>query len=110
MARLFRPHAAAPAPLVPPGNVREPRHLIERGLIVTRGPTPQIDLPPQGPATGALAAEGLTPAEAERRHIRAVPEQTGWRVRGRRGAVQRPGLKPSTLEYRMTKPGIRRRG
>ena len=39
----------------------------------------------------------------------AVLEQTGWRVSGRHGAAELLGLKPTTLEYRMTKLGIHRR-
>ena len=34
---------------------------------------------------------------------------TGWRVRGKNGAAEILGLKPSTLESRMAKLGIRRR-
>jgi DNA-binding NtrC family response regulator len=93
-----------------PGNVRELRNVIERAMIVTRGPVLQIDLPPHGPAAGPPAAEGLTLAEVERRHIVAVLEQTEWRVSGRGGAAERLGLKATTLEYRMTKLGIHRRG
>jgi DNA-binding NtrC family response regulator len=93
-----------------PGNVRELRNVVERAMIVARGPVLQIDPPPPGPATGVPAAEGLTLAEVERRHILVVLEQTGWRVSGRRGAAERLGLKPTTLEYRMTKLGIRRGG
>ena len=47
-------------------------------------------------------------AEVERDHIRSVLENAGWRVRGHGGAAELLGLKPSTLEGRMTKLEIRR--
>ena len=34
---------------------------------------------------------------------------TGWRIRGKNGAAEILGLKPTTLESRMAKLGIRRR-
>ena len=58
-------------------------------------------------ATGA-AAEDMTLATVERRHIRSVLERTGWRVSGRHGAAEVLGLKPTTLESRMAKLGIKR--
>lgn len=44
----------------------------------------------------------------EREHIQAVLEQTGWRIRGPFAAAETLGLKPTTLESRMKKLGIRR--
>jgi len=35
-------------------------------------------------------------------------EETGWRVSGKAGAAEILGLKPTTLEARMKKLGIRR--
>jgi transcriptional regulator with GAF, ATPase, and Fis domain len=58
-------------------------------------------------ATGAVP-EDLTLAAVERRHIRAVLVRTGWRVSGRHGAAEILGLKPTTLESRMAKLGIKR--
>jgi hypothetical protein len=37
-----------------------------------------------------------------------VLELTGWRIRGGDGAAEILGLKPSTLEFRVVKLGIRR--
>jgi formate hydrogenlyase transcriptional activator len=39
-----------------------------------------------------------------------VLEGTGWRVSGERGAARLLGMKPTTLEARMKKLGIARRG
>jgi len=89
-----------------PGNVRELRNVIERGMILTTGPEFQAPLP-QPPA--AAAEDGsLALADVERAHILSVLELTGWRVSGTGGAAERLGLKPTTLNARMAKLGIRR--
>jgi len=46
--------------------------------------------------------------EVERRHVLQVLERTGWRVSGSMGAAEILDLKPTTLEARMKKLGIRR--
>ena len=87
-----------------PGNVRELRNAIERAVIIASGPHLVVD-PPQS-ASGA--AETGTLAQREARHIRAVLDASGWRIRGAGGAAERLGMKPTTLESRMAKLGIRR--
>jgi transcriptional regulator with GAF, ATPase, and Fis domain len=37
-----------------------------------------------------------------------VLHRTGWRIRGRNGAAELLGLKPTTLEARMARLGITR--
>ncbi|QQO56866.1 MAG: sigma 54-interacting transcriptional regulator [Thiohalocapsa sp. PB-PSB1] len=91
-----------------PGNVRELRNLIERALILSDGPTLRIDLPgPASPPTPEEAADERLEA-IERAHIRAILARTGWRIRGERGAAAILGLKPTTLEYRIKKLGLKR--
>jgi transcriptional regulator with GAF, ATPase, and Fis domain len=46
--------------------------------------------------------------EMERQHILEVLELTRWRVSGDRGAAKILGMKPTTLESRMERLGIRR--
>jgi len=46
--------------------------------------------------------------DVEIAHMRSVLDDCGWRIRGTGGAAERLGLKPSTLETRMAKLGIRR--
>jgi PAS domain S-box-containing protein len=109
-----------------PGNIRELRNVIERAMIVTQGPTLLVELPslssttlaplgrglqtmPQHQEEGAAPADGLTLDEAQRRHILAVLQRTGWRVSGKHGAAVILGLKPTTLESRMAKLGIKRK-
>jgi transcriptional regulator with GAF, ATPase, and Fis domain len=88
-----------------PGNVRELRNVIERAVIVSTGPRLVVE-PPR--ARLGTTRRSVRLAEVERDHIRAVLERAGWRVRGRGGAAELLGLKPSTLEGRMTKLEIRR--
>ena len=50
----------------------------------------------------------MTLQEIEIDHIRTVLDETGWRIRGDGGAAERLGVKPTTLETRLLKLGIRR--
>ena len=52
----------------------------------------------------APGATTLRSVEIE--HIRATLKSTNWRIRGRGGAAERLGLKPTTLETRMAKLGL----
>jgi len=88
-----------------PGNVRELRNILERAMILTSGPTLHVELP--APAD-LQTSTGMTLEAVERRHITAVLDEVRWRIRGEGGAAQRLGLKPSTLEFRMRKLGIKR--
>ena len=87
-----------------PGNVRELRNLVEQALIVTSGSQLTVRIPgrPGGPATAALSSlKGV-----EHRHILAVLEQTGGRIKGPGGAAERLGMKPSTVYSTMQRLGI----
>jgi transcriptional regulator with GAF, ATPase, and Fis domain len=87
-----------------PGNVREVRNVIERAMILCEDATLRVELPA---AREQTPFQGATLAELERKHISEVLERTGWRVRGRSGAAAILGLKPTTLEARIKKLGIR---
>jgi PAS domain S-box-containing protein len=105
-----------------PGNIRELRNVIERAVILAQGPALQVELPSRSNAaamTAALSPRGegeeapaddLTLDEIQRRHILAVLQKTGWRVSGKNGAAAILGLKPTTLESRMARLGIKRKG
>ncbi len=88
-----------------PGNVRELRNVIERAVILSRGPKLTVELPGVHPSAGHPS---LLMKDVEREHILRVLEQTGWRVRGKEGAAEILGLKRTTLESRMAKLGIHR--
>jgi formate hydrogenlyase transcriptional activator len=109
-----------------PGNVRELSNVIERTVVLARGPCLEVagELLPGAP--GALAsspgapraeaapaapeprAPGQTLEEIERRHVRDTLERTGWVIEGERGAAASLGLSASTLRSRMKKLGVRR--
>jgi transcriptional regulator with GAF, ATPase, and Fis domain len=88
-----------------PGNVRELRNVIERAMIVHDGPVLNVEIPEaeRSEVTASLSIE-----DVERRHLSAVLDMAGWRVRGQGGAAEILGLKPTTLESRLEKLGIRR--
>ncbi len=88
-----------------PGNVRELRNVIERSVIVSKGPRLTIR-PPR--VSAAASRRSVRLADVEREHIRTVLERTSWRVRGTGGAAELLGLKPSTLEGRMAKLELHR--
>ena len=46
--------------------------------------------------------------DAGRAQILAALDQTGWRIRGPAGAAALLGLKPTTLESRIKKLGLKR--
>jgi formate hydrogenlyase transcriptional activator len=88
-----------------PGNVRELENLIERAVILTRGPVLQVPMgeirnvsEPVGPA--------VTLAAAERDHILRVLAETNWVIGGPNGAASKLGMKRTTLQSKMRKLGV----
>jgi formate hydrogenlyase transcriptional activator len=88
-----------------PGNIRELRNIVERAMIVATGPRLTITLPTSTAAAGKRSTKLV---DVEKDHIRSVLEGSGWRVRGVGGAADRLGLRPTTLETRMARLGIKR--
>jgi formate hydrogenlyase transcriptional activator len=115
-----------------PGNIRELENVLERAVILSNGPTLEIDPevfastpadrpldanPPRlsGSESEGLAAAGVrqTPSleslEANtRNHILAALEQSGWIIDGPHGAAKILALHPNTLRSRMKMLGIAR--
>jgi formate hydrogenlyase transcriptional activator len=116
-----------------PGNIRELQNIIERGIVLSRGPIFALDRDvfrmPAGPGTSNISAEGrgaessspvhdlptepggeppLRLADAERQHILAVLKRTGWIIEGPKGAAKILGLHPNTLRGRVKRLGIDR--
>ncbi len=89
-----------------PGNVRELRNVIERAMILCKSTTLHLELP--GSAPGSSASEDTTLKEVLRQHILSTLENTGGRIRGDGGAAEILGLKPTTLDSKLQKLGIRR--
>jgi formate hydrogenlyase transcriptional activator len=88
-----------------PGNVRELRNILERAMIISEGKTLSIDLPS---TTRPLIPQSATLDQLQKRHILETLEKTKWRIRGKSGAAEILGMKPTTLESRMHKLGIYR--
>jgi PAS domain S-box-containing protein len=91
-----------------PGNVRELRNVIERSVILAKGPVFQLfdrleNQACQTPSSGLKTLE-----ETEREQILRTLTETRWRINGKNGAAAILGLHPSTLRAKMHKLGIRR--
>jgi transcriptional regulator with GAF, ATPase, and Fis domain len=118
-----------------PGNIRELENVIEQAIILNNGQTPLVLGRPLGKSLLAGNTFGAQhqpkPAgknyeqlrfsipkdllemkqmqqENEREYILAILNQTNGRIRGSGGAAELLNLKPTTLEYRMEKMGIRK--
>jgi transcriptional regulator with GAF, ATPase, and Fis domain len=87
-----------------PGNVRELSNAIERAIILSTGDTLQVETP----SARRTRAVHNTLKENEREQILRVIRETGWRIRGNGGAAELLDIKPTTLEARMAKLGIKR--
>ena len=75
-------------------------------MILANGPRLYISAPSVSP--GDFPAS-LFLMDAERDHLVSVLEMTGWRIRGKGGAAEILGLKPTTLESMMVRLRITRR-
>ncbi len=108
-----------------PGNVRELQNIIERALILSRGPILELeaDLTSVSPSevlsdTARKVAEAAqhggpssalkTLEEVERAHILAALQQARGVIEGPNGAGKTLGMHPNTLRHRMQKLGIKR--
>jgi formate hydrogenlyase transcriptional activator len=94
-----------------PGNIRELQNVIERAVILSKGPVLNVsltDLKIKTPDAGGQVNEVATLEEIERRHILSVLDQTNWVFAGPNGAAARLGIKRPTLQFRMQKLGISR--
>ena len=91
-----------------PGNIREPQNVIERGVIVSRGPVLKVPIGEFKAHTARAAiAKPVKPAstlrdtlgETERNQILKALEQSQSVIAGPRGAAARWGTKRSTLQF-----------
>ncbi|WP_083262647.1 sigma-54 interaction domain-containing protein [Roseivirga sp. 4D4] len=91
-----------------PGNIRELENVIERSVILSSGTSLELgDWIPKS-TTQSVTTELDTLHEFERKYIIHVLQKTTWRVSGEKGAAKILGMKPTTLESRMKKLGIKR--
>jgi len=103
-----------------PGNIRELQNVIERAVIISRGPVLNVALAELAPDVASTPAPFVTSAksasheslqgmleETERNQILRALEEANGVVAGANGAAARLGVKRSTLQLRMQKLGIR---
>jgi formate hydrogenlyase transcriptional activator len=96
-----------------PGNIRELEHIIEQSMVVANSNELDLVRPlrhteSRPAAKGEKEFELQTMHQAERVHILATLKYTGGKIRGIGGASELLDMKPSTLESRMKKLGIKR--
>ncbi len=94
-----------------PGNVRELENVVERALILSRGPVLEFT---EAMVTGGSRGSARSSDSSDRfdqvaaNHIVAVLERCDWKINGEGNAAEVLGLHPNTLRSRMSKLGIRR--
>jgi formate hydrogenlyase transcriptional activator len=108
-----------------PGNVRELQNVIERAVILARGPLVDLDALPDlseggvhsfsddissahTPPVIPLRTPAPTIDELERGYVAEVLAETSWVIEGERGAARRLGLHPNTLRSRLKRWGLTR--
>ena len=94
-----------------PGNVRELKHLIERAVIISSGPTLRLaDSLRDTPNEAAVREkDDLKPmVEMEREYVLRVLDKVSWKIEGKSGAAEILDMNPGTLRSRMKKLGIRK--
>jgi formate hydrogenlyase transcriptional activator len=90
-----------------PGNIRELQNVIERAVIITKGPVLELQMAElMAQNAGSMAIKTL--ADAERAHIVATLVATNWVIGGRRGAAKQLGLPRTTLIAMMQRHRIYR--
>jgi formate hydrogenlyase transcriptional activator len=103
-----------------PGNIRELQNVIERAVIISKGPVLNVPLAELKPYMSTKASPAVKEArqvkheslqdrldDTERTEILRALEAANGIVGGPNGAAARLGIKRSTLQARMQKYGIR---
>ena len=88
-----------------PGNVRELKNAIERAVIISPKNRLLVEIL-KTPNPGDNIYRTLD--DVQKDHIQRVIKATNWRIRGKKGTAEILNLKPTTLESRMAKLGIKR--
>jgi DNA-binding NtrC family response regulator len=94
-----------------PGNIRELEHLIERSVVLAKGPVIEDVMLPNVTAMPSLNGHSShlkTIHENERDHIIQVLKKCNGKIWGVGGAAELLNVPPSTLTSKMKKLGIRK--
>jgi PAS domain S-box-containing protein len=96
-----------------PGNIRELENLLERAVILTKGPVLYVPLAELQSAEEEdepddVEIENPNLRAAEREHILRVLRETKGQIGGPEGAAARLGVKRTTLNSKLKKLGIER--
>jgi len=86
-----------------PGNIRELENMIERMVILTKGP---VLAPPPAELDGLQYVEDDNLTEMEREHITRILRETNGVLSGPDGAASRLGIKRTTLQSMLKRFGI----
>jgi formate hydrogenlyase transcriptional activator len=108
--RIPSPAMAAPTAYPWPGNIRELPNLLERAMILSRGPVLDVPLAEwKQPADAATASPEAATLEAiEREHILRVLRASNGVIGGATGASARLGPPRTTLHNKLRKLGSAR--
>ncbi len=97
-----------------PGNIRELENMIERGIILAENNT--LDLEPLNYNLKQIERpqiihenndKFLSLDELIREHLKKAMEKTKWKIYGDNGAAKLLGMKPTTLQSKLKKFGIK---
>lgn len=93
-----------------PGNIRELRNVVERAVLLARGPVIRaqdlpLNLAAAPPSTSALVGSRITLGDLERRHIEAILTQMSWH-QGK--AAEALGISSKTLYRKIREYGFHR--